>query len=217
MNDHVCTQTHRILITFLAMLLISGCASNRKQGYDCGSYRYGDLLYEELLYGKKWSWIEKLEEPGYCEPDPRLEGWAAALKLDADAYNSKVPGYDKIIVTDSELGGTRYVVLGKIRWPIFDGVDEYSCTEVAIAGRALQIYDNVDAVIVSRTKSAPADTAPNTYKRMFQGIGVSSTVRVEPGVYLNSYSSGPPSNWMTTACSGIAVKFLDNIEPDASE
>jgi len=218
MNDHVQTQTRLTLIAIMAMFLISSCASNRQvQGYDCASYRYGGLLYEELGYAPGQFWIDKLIEPGYCEPDPRLKGWAAALKLDTDAYTGKVPGQDQIIVTDSELGGARYVVLGKIRWPVFDGVDDYPCTEVALAGRALQIYDNADAVIVSRTQSAPADTPANTFKRMFHRIGVSSTVRIASGVYLNSYSSAPPDYWMTTACAGIAVKFLDNIEPDASE
>lgn len=213
MNNYMHRRFQQILVTLLAILLVSSCAS-RKQGYDCASYRYGDLLYEEIAYFPEHFWTEKLVEPGYCVPDPRLEGWATALKLDIDAYTGQVPEQDRIIVTNSELGGARYVVLGKIRWPVFEGVDGYSCTEEALAGRALQVYDNADAVIVSRSETAPADTTANTFKRMFHNMGVATTIHVGSGIYLSSYSSGPPDYWMTTACGGIAVKFLDKIEPD---
>ena len=202
----------------LIVFVVNGCgAIRRAQGkdprYDCADYRYGDLLYEELGHAPDAFWSEKLVEPGYCEPDPKLPGWAAALALDVEAYTGQVPDQDRIIVTDSELGGARYVVLGKIRWPVFDGVDGYSCTEVALAGRALQVYDESDAVIVSRATSAPADTTANAFKRMFSGLSVASTVRVAPGFYFSSYSSGPPDYWMTSACGGIAVQSLDEVEP----
>ncbi|MDG1958154.1 MAG: hypothetical protein P8K76_12830 [Candidatus Binatia bacterium] len=212
----------RLVASIVLVALVTGCAAIRSmQGkdpeYDCAEYRYGELLYEELVLYPEPFWRENLIKPGYCKEHPLLEGWAFALRQDIDAYFRKVPRQDEVIVTHSELGGANYVVLGKVRWPVFEGADGFACTEGVLAGRALQVFPDADAVIVGQSQSAPADTSGNAWQSMLGSIGSSTTIRMTPSYYLKIDQAHSPDYWMTYACGGIAVRFVAHADAETGE